>query len=210
MYLSQAIEVQGQRVLMTRQLAEAYGTERQIISNNYTRNKKRYVMGKHVITLEGEELKEFKAKHQIDDNLKFAHTLYLWTEKGALLHAKSLNTDKAWEVYDYLVDFYFRAKEKQPEKTCSPAKSSNEAKPMTTSRRQYQVVDIPENVKAQKLIGDITKRLNAMEVLLEESNRYTDKQIFENCRRGFNEAFMSLVHHVTEYNKIVPGMITRQ
>ena len=22
-----------------------------------------------------------------------------------------LNTDKAWEVYDYLVDFYFRAKE---------------------------------------------------------------------------------------------------
>lgn len=35
-----------------------------------------------------------------------------------LLHAKSLNTDKAWEVYDYLVDFYFRAKEKivEPEK----------------------------------------------------------------------------------------------
>ena len=32
-------------------------------------------------------------------------------KKGALLHAKSLNTDKAWEVYDYLVDFYFRAKE---------------------------------------------------------------------------------------------------
>lgn len=31
---------------------------------------------------------------------------YLWTEKGALLHAKSLNTDKAWEAYEYLVDFY--------------------------------------------------------------------------------------------------------
>ena len=44
------------------------------------------------------------------------HNKYLWTEKGALLHAKSLNTDKAWEVYDYLVDFYFRAKEKRPEK----------------------------------------------------------------------------------------------
>ena len=35
-----------------------------------------------------------------------------------MLHAKSLKTDKAWEVYDYLVDFYFRAKEKPtPEKT---------------------------------------------------------------------------------------------
>ncbi len=113
MQLPQVIEVQGKRVLMTRQLAEAYGTEMQIISNNYTRNKKRYVIGKHVIILEGEELKEFKAEHQIDDNLKFAHTLYLWTEKGALLHAKSLNTDKAWQVYDYLVDFYFRIKEEK-------------------------------------------------------------------------------------------------
>ena len=111
MQLPKTIEVNGIRVSLTRQLAEAYGTERQIISNNYTRNKKRYVEGKHVIILSGDYLKEFKASHQIDDNLKYAHTLYLWTEKGALLHAKSLNTDKAWEVYDYLVDFYFRAKE---------------------------------------------------------------------------------------------------
>lgn len=28
--------------------------------------------------------------------------------KGAFLHAKSLNTDKAWELYDKLVDSYFR------------------------------------------------------------------------------------------------------
>lgn len=74
-------------------------------------NKKRYTEGKHYIALQGEELKKFKADLEIQGNLKYAHTLYLWTEKGALLHAKSLNTDKAWEVYDYLVDFYFRAKE---------------------------------------------------------------------------------------------------
>ena len=34
--------------------------------------------------------------------------MYFWTEKGAFLHAKSLNTDKAWELYDKLVDCYFR------------------------------------------------------------------------------------------------------
>ena len=34
-----------------------------------------------------------------------------------MLHAKSLNTDKAWEVYDLLVETYFRAKENlQPKK----------------------------------------------------------------------------------------------
>ncbi|MCM1507394.1 MAG: hypothetical protein NC177_09715 [Ruminococcus flavefaciens] len=36
--------------------------------------------------------------------------LYLWTERGALLHAKSINTDKAWEVYEFLVDNYFRVR----------------------------------------------------------------------------------------------------
>ena len=41
------------------------------------------------------------------------NTLYLWTEKGAFLHAKSLNTDSAWEVYDRLVETYFTAREKQ-------------------------------------------------------------------------------------------------
>lgn len=37
--------------------------------------------------------------------------LYLWTERGALLHAKSLNTDKAWAVYEQLVETYFRVKQ---------------------------------------------------------------------------------------------------
>ena len=37
--------------------------------------------------------------------------LYLWTEKGAFLHAKSLNTDRAWEIYDVLVDTYFKKHE---------------------------------------------------------------------------------------------------
>ena len=46
---------------------------------------------------------------------KGVQSVFLDRKRGALLHAKSLNTDKAWEVYDYLVDFYFRAKEKQPE-----------------------------------------------------------------------------------------------
>lgn len=46
--------------------------------------------------------------HQFDDSSKNATVIYLWTEKGAFLHAKSLNTDIAWEVYDKLVDNYFK------------------------------------------------------------------------------------------------------
>ncbi len=109
------IEHEGVRVLLTYQLAESYGTTSEIISNNFNRNKDRYQEGKHFFTLEGEEKHEFLNHHQFDDGskgLKKAQKVYLWTEKGALLHAKSLNTDKAWEVYDYLVDFYFNVKQK--------------------------------------------------------------------------------------------------
>lgn len=109
-------EYHGIRVLTSAQVARMYGTDPKTISYNFTYNKPKYEEGKHYIKLEGPELKEFKANREIPECHKFSAHLYLWTEKGALLHAKSLNTDKAWKAYDYLVDFYFRAKEKQPEK----------------------------------------------------------------------------------------------
>lgn len=97
------------RVLTTQQIAEAYGTNTDTITKNFNRNKDRYTEGKHYICLKGDELREFRANGQID-LLPNVNTLYLWTEKGCFLHAKSLGTDKAWEVYDNLVDSYFNRK----------------------------------------------------------------------------------------------------
>ena len=104
------IEQNGQRVLTTAQLAEAYGTSEKRIQENFRLNKARYQEGKHFHHVKGDALK------RILDTPNFGGTkagkirqLYLWTERGALLHAKSLNTDKAWEVYDFLVEHYFRS-----------------------------------------------------------------------------------------------------
>ncbi|MGW9128111.1 ORF6N domain-containing protein [Paenibacillus chitinolyticus] len=110
----QVIQHHGQRVLTTQQLAEAYGSDPAIISNNFNRNKERYKPGKHFICLEGFELREYKTIHQNDDSLLRINKLYLWLEKGAWLHAKSLNTDKAWESYEMLVDEYYRLSQQQP------------------------------------------------------------------------------------------------
>ena len=41
------IEQEGQRVLLTSQLAESYETTPEIISNNFNRNKVRYEAGTH-------------------------------------------------------------------------------------------------------------------------------------------------------------------
>ncbi|MDE6798221.1 MAG: ORF6N domain-containing protein, partial [Ruminococcus sp.] len=106
------IEHNEQRVLTTAQLAEAYGTTVDTINRNFNRNKERYIEGVHYYCLKNAELQAFKkSTGQIVRQFKQAKILYIWTEKGALLHAKSLNTDRAWEVYDFLVDTYFRVRE---------------------------------------------------------------------------------------------------
>lgn len=107
MNVPKTIEQNGQRVLTTRTLAEMYGTSTQRISHNFNQNKKRYMEGKHFYYLTGESLKEFAVSNL--DTANKGGKLYLWTERGALLHAKSLNTDKAWEVYEFLVEHYFRS-----------------------------------------------------------------------------------------------------
>ncbi|MFZ3132722.1 MAG: ORF6N domain-containing protein [Desulfosporosinus sp.] len=101
------VEYQNQRILTTAQLAESYEADAQLIVNNFNRNKERYAEGKHYFVIEGTALKGFRAKNQIDlpPNI---NKLYLWTEKGAWLHAKSLNNDKAWDAYEMLVDEYYR------------------------------------------------------------------------------------------------------
>ena len=99
------IERENQRVMTTAVLAEEYGTDAKTISYNFNHNKERYNEGKHYYCLEGEDLRAFREIHDLPSNI---NKFYLWTEKGAFLHAKSLGTDRAWEVYDYLVDSYFK------------------------------------------------------------------------------------------------------
>ena len=45
---------------------------------------------------------------------KHTRALILWTERGAARHAKMLETDQAWEVFEKLEDHYFNA-HKKPE-----------------------------------------------------------------------------------------------
>ena len=103
----QIIEREGKRVLMTSQIAEAFGADTKTVNRNFQRNQERFVQGLHFYALTGEALKLFKGERQNDATLKFASNLYLWTEEGAFMLAKSLNNDKAWEAYNLLVNQYF-------------------------------------------------------------------------------------------------------
>ncbi len=107
------VEHGNQRILTTQQLAEGYGATTRNISENFNNHKARFIEGKHYYCLEGVGLKAFKSEY---DNIGLAQNvnkLYLWTERGALRHAKILATDEAWEVYETLEDTYFRVQQPQ-------------------------------------------------------------------------------------------------
>ena len=113
-------------------------------------------------------MRELKTRSEIQSSLKYAKSLYLWTEKGALLHAKSLNTDKAWEVYDWLVDFYFRAKDIINKTQKKPAQS------LLKKPQEEELLDIPNNKETQEKIKEIHNYCTAMQCVLELYNRYID------------------------------------
>lgn len=193
MKLPEITEVKGMRVLTTRQIAEAYNTDVKTIQYNFRYNKSRYVQGKHYIEVTGEELKELKTRNEFHSSLKYAKSAYLWTEKGALLHAKSLNTDKAWEVYEYLVDFYFRVKEQPKEE--KKVEEKKEVVPTETTVKPFkwlkaatgQVVDIPENKKAQELISEMKRYTTGMEALLDIYDMYLSEAEFKSVAETISE-----------------------
>lgn len=152
MQLPETVEVKGMKVLTTRQIAEAYGVSKDKIIYNFNYNKDRYVLGKHYIEVFGEELRRLKRTCEIQSSFKYAKTLYLWTEKGALLHAKSLNTDKAWEVYDYLVDFYFRAKEEPKETKPAPVETK-----LVEKKEEQELPQIDNPIRVFKVLLQVAE-----------------------------------------------------
>lgn len=184
-------EYKNIRVLTTQQIAEAYGTDTKIISKNFSRNKERYIEGKHFICIEGEEKREFVNRRQIDDGSKNAKTLYLWTEKGAFLHAKSLNTDKAWEVYDRLVDEYFEKGSRNPmtvaEQIQLLAQGNQDHEERIEKLENTMTIDYGQ----QKYLGDLVSRV-VIEVLGgKKSNAYGEigKKVFAECNRDVKTYF---------------------
>lgn len=115
-------------VITTESLAQLYGTSSHSITKNHRSNVARFVAGKHFFKIEGDELRLFKHRVTNSDSVKNdiltnsqsvarqARSLILWTERGAARHAKMLETDQAWDVFEKLEECYFnpQAKAVQP------------------------------------------------------------------------------------------------
>ncbi|EBQ9004427.1 ORF6N domain-containing protein [Salmonella enterica subsp. enterica serovar Anecho] len=106
-------------VITTELLARLYGCSVECIHRNHHRNKDRFAEGKHYIIAKGADLQNLKISlrdfQSIAPNVR---KLILWTERGAARHAKMLETDQAWDVFEKLEDCYFSQKNPSVRVSC--------------------------------------------------------------------------------------------
>ena len=142
-------------------------------------------------------MRDFKNKVENFDLVgKTAKIVYLWTEKGALLHAKSINTDKAWEVYNYLVDFYFRA-------------NGIVRKQDRELENEHMVVDAPDNPLILSMIKKIKNDIICMEVLLDNCIKYISEESYIERRRMASEIVSVLITDMSRFLKENPNIVKK-
>lgn len=114
----------GTPVLTTEMLAQAYGVAPHQIRQNFKNNRERFIEGKHFFLLSGSDLKEFKNCVENFYSVQIGKrtaSVTLYTDRGCARHAKSLNTDRAWDMYELLEETFFAVvKTEQPAPSPAP------------------------------------------------------------------------------------------
>lgn len=144
----------GVPVVTSETLAQVYEVKPVSIRKNFTTNKDRFIEGKHFYTLSGNDLKEFKNRVTESNSVqigKNAKSLTLWTERGAARHAKMLNSDKAWDMFELLEETFFRVAEQRN----SEEMSIEERRPLANLVGQWQS-------KSQMSFPDCWRELHAV------------------------------------------------
>lgn len=204
----QVIEHSNQRVLSTAQLAVSYGTESDRISKNFHENKQRFKEGKHFFKLEGDTLLHFRKSEPQLEISNMTRVLYLWTEKGAWMHAKSLNTDRAWDAYEMLLDDYYSIKSHTPmsveDLIILQAQSMKDLKDKVSSIEQstqsaHQRIDSLDKID---ITGNLRDRLVQMMRKYALDNGVHYGVAWNHFKQRYNTAYnTNLVRLIGEYQK---------
>ena len=140
-----------QLVVTSAQLAEFYGCTVDNIKVNFNRNRNRFAEGTHYFRLEGDALEKLRVTLKdlrVSDNYlqisPMTRTLYLWTKPGTFRHAKMINTDQAWDVFELLEAAYFdklHVEQQPPRDGLSVEKQINYLLKMARSARDPYLKD---------------------------------------------------------------------
>ena len=168
------------------------------ISENYVRNKDKFVEGKHYFRLTGQEVLDFYSYTPGVRRNESITVLYLWTERGAILHAKILKTDKAWQADSY---FHYRELSQVEQQQVKIKKYS-----LYVVLFDYGVIKIGKGVNAMTRVRDHAKQARifgrkVINFFIEENPQVTEEDVIRFCNQhgtlyDGNEYFKDLDYDV--------------
>lgn len=141
------IEYGGQKVLLSRQVAEVFGITHTKVKKTFQSHRAKFVAGEHFYLLEGAELEEFRTEHlQEFKRMRMAQMIYLWTAAGVALLSERFVDGK--KIYAELAREYFNAPEVEvetdPVKSLVPVVFANQR--VLLSKQLAQVYECSEDV----------------------------------------------------------------
>lgn len=99
------IEWNNQRVITTREIAIHHNMQVKIINQKFRRNQKHFTENKDYYVVATEYLRSQMAT--TISSMDRSDEVYLFTESGYMKFVKTINDDKAWTIYNQLVEYYF-------------------------------------------------------------------------------------------------------
>ncbi|MBS7584181.1 ORF6C domain-containing protein [Enterococcus sp. MMGLQ5-1] len=142
---------EDKKAMLVKDIAEIHGTEVRTINQTIFRNMKRFVQEVDLIDL--------KQITESDVFLKFGFTKAQWgnsnavfilSERGYAKLLKILEDDKAWEIYDQLVDNYFSMRKEQEFK-------------IPKSTRDLTLLALQANEETNERLDDVESRITSFE-----------------------------------------------
>lgn len=199
----------GKPVMTTEMLAGSFEASPKNILDNFQNNGVRFAEGVTHHRLAGDELKAFK---DYPDNIgvvpKHAPSLILWTQRGVARHAKVLDTDAAWQVYEQLEETYFAVQEGRiVARALSPAEMFlQNAQAMVEIERRQE-----EQGRAISIIGDAVARVEQAQTILKHrtagSEGITHIRPRLNNMLGLSAVTVDAVMRTVSYSPRVAGMV---
>ncbi|EJD6659805.1 Rha family transcriptional regulator [Enterobacter cloacae] len=192
-------------VITTELLARLYGTEAIRIQQNHHENKTRFIEGKHFFKAVGDELKNLRlvlneSQNEVQISPK-TRSLILWTERGAARHAKMLETDQAWEVFERLEDCYFNSRES----SCI----EHDDGPDNTQRVIDALYTMPEHFITAQNGKLITTSMNVAEAFAKQHKHVVQKIMALECGDEFLTANFSPVKFIHRGNEYTAYRMTK-
>jgi len=101
------IEWQGNVVITTKDIAIYHELELRIINQKFRRNRDHFEVNKDYFIITREDIPESPGMIQKLFVVNNQTEIYLFTKRGYFKLVKTINDDKAWDVYDQLLKAYF-------------------------------------------------------------------------------------------------------